>query len=141
VFSDPVKLVGGIIALITFVGVVAAAFVTLRSNILRQTISDQKLRIDNLEGTLHDRDRQVSELGQKVKLAESETELLKERLSHLEEIVSGRIDFSAISTEISHHHAEMCKRQDDQHKETLRALRDVKSMLAARRTGDAEGAP
>lgn len=133
-FDDPLSIAGVIIAVIISLGGTVA---TLRSNLMKQTITEQKSRIENLEGMLADRDRQLEDLTAAVKLARAETELLKERLSHLEEIVSGRIDFSAIHTALDAHHAEVTHRLDSQHKVVADSLRDIKRMLQSRRVEEA----
>jgi chromosome segregation ATPase len=136
-------IVGGVITLAILLGAAYAAF---RASDLRSTVSDQRHRIENLEGFLQDRDRELAEERSKRELLEGRLALVEERAGHLEEIVSGRIDFSALETHLESHHAEMVRRQDDRHDAVcteLKAVRamliDLKGMLEARRVLDKDG--
>ena len=67
---------------------------------------------------------------------------LEKQAHQLSEIVSGRVDYSALETVIASHHADVMRALDTLRDEVRAALHDIKRLLEARRIGDhAEGAP
>ena len=131
--GSSLSIVGGLVALAVVLGAVYAAF---RSSDLRATVKDQQARIVSLTT---DRD----DLALKLKAEQAERSLLERRLeaaearvTNLEEIVSGRIDFSALETNLLSLRADLTKRNDERHAETMGALRDIKALLDAKRVGD-----
>jgi Tfp pilus assembly protein PilE len=121
-----VEVISGILGLAILLGVIYAAF---SSSNLRTTVKDQALLITSLKSS-RDEEKLRREL------VEERLALVEDKARHLEEIVSGRIDFSALETALEHHHVEAVKRMDTIREEFLGGIRDVKGLLEAQRAGD-----
>lgn len=132
-FESALAVVGGVLGVSILLGAAYAAF---RASDLRATVRDQQARIVSLTTDRDELSRDLAEERSERSLLEKRLSLAEERMGHLEEIVSGRIDFSALETQLEHHHHEVMKRSEERHNQTLRALKDMLALLEAKREGD-----
>ena len=132
-FESALAVVGGVLAVAVLLGAAYAAF---RASDLRATVRDQQARIVSLTTDREELSRDLAEERQGRELLEKRLSLAEERMAHLEEIVSGRIDFSALETQLDAHHHEVMRRQDERHDASMLALHDIKALLEAKRVGD-----
>ena len=121
-----------IVGVLTIGVVLGGAFFVGRSSNLRATISDQRTRIENLDGIVTIRDRELADERATNAALEARVAALEGQAHQLSEIVSGRVDYSALEVVIASHHADVMRALSDLH----HALQDVKKLLDARRTGD-----
>lgn len=126
-------IIGGVLGAAVLLGAAYAAF---RASDLRSTVKDQQARIVSLTTDRDELTRDLQAERDERSLLERRLDLAEERVKNLEEIVSGRIDFSALETQLEHHHIEVTKRNDARHEQTMTALKDVKALLDAKRAGD-----
>ena len=131
--ESALAIVGAVLAAAILLGAVYAAF---RSSDLRATVRDQQARIRSLTVDRDELARELAEERSERALLARRLSLAEERMNHLEEIVSGRIDFSALETQLEGHHHEVMRRSEERHDATLEALRDIKALLEAKRAGD-----
>ena len=130
------EVVSTLLGALTIGVILGGAFFVGRSSNLRATISDQRTRIENLDGILAIRDRELADERAHNAALEARVAALEKQADQLSEIVSGRVDYSALETVIASHHADVMHAVD----ELRRSLHDIKKMLEARRVGDhAEG--
>ena len=129
--------VSTIVGVLVIAGIVGAGFFVGRSSNLRATIGDQKTRIENLEGLVKDKDRELIEERNQRALLEARLAAVEAQAFQLSEIVSGRVDYSSLETLIASYYTELNRRFDDLMRENLAAFHDVKKLLEARRVGDA----
>lgn len=132
-FESGLAVVGGVLAVAVLLGAAYAAF---RASDLRATVKDQQARITSLTTDRDELTRDLAQEREERSLLERRLDLAEERVRNLEEIVSGRIDFSALETSLEHHHIEVTRRNDERHAEQMAALKDIKALLHAQRTGD-----
>lgn len=132
-YQSVLAIVGGVLAVAVLLGAAYAAF---RASDLRSTVKDQQARIVSLTSDREELNRDLQAERDERSLLERRLALAEERVTNLEEIVSGRIDFSALETQLEHHHIEVTKRNDARHAETTASLKDIKALLDAKRAGD-----
>jgi hypothetical protein len=130
-----VTIIGGVLAAAVLLGAAYAAF---RASDLRATVKDQAARIESLVVERDETARALDAETKERELLGRRLELAEEKVTNLEAIVSGRIDFTALETQLIHHHAEVTKRNDERHELVMRGIHDVLAMLSARRAGEVE---
>src|SRR5687767_11935281 len=97
------EVVSTIVGVLTIGVILGGAFFVGRSTNLRATIKDQKERIDTLDGLAKDKERElVHERAANVTL-ETRFAAVEAQAFQLSEIVSGRVDYSALETVIASH--------------------------------------
>jgi predicted nuclease with TOPRIM domain len=136
-FTSIFGTIGAVLAAAVLLG---AAFSVFRASDLRNTVSDQKTRIESL---ITDRNELRNDLTLKdaaIELLTRRLELVEERSKNLEEIVSGRIDFSKLENALAHHNAEVMRRLTEIEEKMLNGQRDIKALLNAHRAADGGGA-
>jgi hypothetical protein len=131
--SSALGVIGGVLAAAVLLG---AAFSVFRASDLRSTVSGQKARIDAL---LIDREEDRRDLAAKdaaIEILSKRLELNEERTKNLEEIVAGRVDFSALETQIVAFATEMTRSLAEAEKRVMQGQKDIKALLHAHREGD-----
>lgn len=131
--SSSLTVIGAVLASAVLLGAAYAAF---RASDLRATVKDQQARIVSLTTDRDELTREVTEERQQRKLLEGRLALVEDKARHLEEIVSGRIDFSALETGLAHHHTEALRRHDNTEALMHKGFRDVMALLPAKREED-----
>ena len=121
-FESSLAIVG---AVITIALVLGAAYSAFKSTDLRTTVKDQQARITSLQIDREELTRELAEEKKERNLLERRLELAEGEIVNLKEIVSGRIDFTALETTI-----------EGRHKAQMLVLGDIKKLLAAKREGD-----
>lgn len=133
--SSALGIIGGVLAAAVLLG---AAFAALRASDLRNTVKDQQSRITSLKTDRDELERDLREEKLRREKVEGRLALIEERCNHLEEIVSGRIDFTALQEEITRLHREQLSRLAAIEKKILEGQRDIKALLDAKRAGDGD---
>lgn len=133
--SSALGIIGGVLGAAVLL---YAAFNLARASDLRSTVDDQDKRIESL---LREQKLDRADLAKKdaaIELLSERLKLTEERTKNLEEIVSGRIDFSALEAGLANHHSEAMRRLDEIERKTLTGLKDVKALLNAHRETDGD---
>ena len=132
-FESALAIVGAVLGVAVLLGAAYAAF---RASDLRATVKDQQARIVSLTTDRDELQRELDAGRQEQDLLARRLAQAEARVTNLEEIVSGRIDFSALETNLLSLRADLTKRNDERHEQTMGALRDIKHLLDAKRAGD-----
>ena len=132
-FESALAIVGAVLGVAVLLGAAYAAF---RASDLRATVKDQQARIVSLTTDRDELTRDLAAERAERDLLARRLEQAEARVTNLEEIVSGRIDFSALETNLLSLRADLTKRNDERHDVVMGALRDIKALLDAKRVGD-----
>lgn len=115
-----------------------AAFNLARASDLRTTVADQQARIKGLVDTREELKSELKDERAERALLEKRLELIESRCQQLEEIVAGRVDFSALETEIVSFAMELTRLVAAMEKQILDGQRDIKALLKAQRATDGD---
>jgi outer membrane murein-binding lipoprotein Lpp len=129
VFESALAVIAGVLGLAVLLGAAYAAF---RASDLRATVKDQQARIVSLTTDRDELTRDLQAERDERTLLERRLETAEREIATLKDLVSGRIDFSALETQLAAHHIEVLNRLD----EILVGQRDIKALLHATREGD-----
>lgn len=132
-FESSLSIVGGVLVAAGLLGIAYAGF---RSSNLRATVRDQQALIETIKAQREELKSELAEEKSARSLLDKRLELAEAEIAQLKEIVSGRIDFSALETSLEHHHIEVTRRYDERHEAMMLALHDIKALLEAKRVGD-----
>jgi hypothetical protein len=126
------EVLGNLAAFFALIGILGAAFVIGRASSLRATIKDQKERIDALDGLNATKDRELTDDRAHTAALEARLVAVEAKAYDLSEIVSGRVDYSALETIAAAYHAEIMRAITD----IEASIHDMKKLLEAKRVGD-----
>jgi hypothetical protein len=141
--SDAPALIDLIVGLLVASGLLGGGFAVFRMTDLRGTIRDQEHALEAKDALIEVRTVELAEARLKLEELSMRLDLAEQKIQHLDEVVSGRIDFGALEVRIDQHHADIERlitlrmdRLESQYGEVLGMLRDLLALAGGHRDGE-----